>query len=181
MRPSATIWHSLFASNSTSRPLCHTCVRILLHPRVRCSLCLAFYHTESAHIHPQQDIVWEKLADVSGDNAFCNSNFSVYHPSKESSGRRAQAPQAGASKGDDVSTNEPISLNDVQNVSSPMPSLSAPSPPLTAVAPARAFAAASVCVSVCCLQVLQGLAQTHSLKSSLTAYCWAFPFFFHTS
>jgi hypothetical protein len=130
MRLSATVWHSLLASNSiTSRPLCHICARILLHRRVRRSLCLEFYHTESVHIHPQQDIVWEKLADVSGDNAFCNSNFSVYHPSKESSGSRVQAPQAGASKGDDVSTNEPISLNDVQNVSSPILSLSAPSPP----------------------------------------------------
>jgi len=32
--------------------------------------------------YEQEKIVWEKLADVSGDNAFCDATFSVYHPSR---------------------------------------------------------------------------------------------------
>jgi len=56
--------------------------------------------------------VWEKLADVSGDNAFCNSNFSVYNPKSSPSKTPMSGSAGGASK-------ESISLEQVQNVCSP--------------------------------------------------------------
>lgn len=42
--------------------------------------------------YDQPDIVWEKLVDITNDNAFCDGNFRVYHPS--SSGRRQHQPPA---------------------------------------------------------------------------------------
>ena len=56
--------------------------------------------------------MWEKLADVSGDNAFCNSNFSVYNPKSSPSKTPMSGSAGGASK-------ESISLEQVQNVCSP--------------------------------------------------------------
>ena len=58
--------------------------------------------------------MWEKLADVSGDNAFFNCQFSVYHP--KSTPNKAPV-SVSSSKGAAGSTTDSISMDHVQNVS----------------------------------------------------------------
>mmetsp|Transcript_2398 Transcript_2398/g.3842 ORF Transcript_2398/g.3842 Transcript_2398/m.3842 type:complete len:518 (+) Transcript_2398:178-1731(+) len=72
-----------------------------------CSLCKhkgeLFLLVTDVGYYEEENIVWEKLADVTGDNAFCDGNFRVYHPT--SSGRRESSAPKPASA---------VTLQDVQ-------------------------------------------------------------------
>ena len=73
-------------------------------------------HALPPSFSPKKDIVWEKLADVSGDNAFCNSNFSVYAPKSTAS----KAPQSPSKSGVGGASKDSISLEEVQKVRKPL-------------------------------------------------------------
>ena len=71
--------------------------------------------------YDQPDIVWEKLADVSGDNAFVNAHFSVYDPKKVPS---SNAPMSvPSSKAAGAGGHEIVSLDTVQSALSAIASV----------------------------------------------------------
>lgn len=71
--------------------------------------------------YDQPNIVWEKLADVSGDNAFFNSNFSVYNP--KSTPKKAPMSVSPSKAAGGVAQGEPLSMDHVQNALSAIASV----------------------------------------------------------